>query len=73
MKNCGERKDELIIAALLSNPTVRAAAAVCGISETQIYSRLRKPAFKEKYDQARLELLQQSTGYLECMALFIRV
>ena len=65
MKNCGERKDELIIAALLSNPTVRAAAAVCGISETQIYDRLRKPAFKEKYDQARLELLQQSTGYLQ--------
>ena len=65
MGKSANRKDELIIAALLSNPTVRAAAAACGVSETQIYARLRQPAFKERYDRARLEVLQQSTAYLQ--------
>lgn len=61
------RKDELIIAALIGNPTVRAASAVCGISETQIYARLRQPAFREKYDAARREMLAQSTAYIQGM------
>lgn len=61
------RKDELVIAALISNPTVRAASAACGISETQIYARLRQPAFKQKYDAIRRELLAQSTAYIQGM------
>lgn len=61
------RKDELIIAALISNPTVRAAATACGVSETQIYARLRQPAFKQKYDAARRDLLAQSTAYTQGM------
>lgn len=65
MAKAADRKDELIISALISNPTVRAAAAACGVSETQIYSRLRQPAFKEKYDTARRGLLEQSTAYLQ--------
>lgn len=60
-----ERQDELIIAALLSNPTVRAAAAACGVCETKIYGRLRSKVFKDKYDTARRELLAQSTAYLQ--------
>ena len=65
MARSADRKDELIISALLSNPTVRAAAAACGVSETQIYARLRTAAFKEKYDNARRELLEQSTAYIQ--------
>lgn len=65
MAKATDRKDELIITALLSNPTVRAAAAACGMGETQVYARLRNPAFKERYDRARLETLQQSTAYLQ--------
>ena len=61
------RKDELVIAALISNPTVRAASAACGISETQIYARLRQPAFRQKYDATRRELLAQSTAYIQGM------
>ena len=60
-----DRKDELIISALIGSPTVKAASAACGVSETQIYARLRKPAFKEKYDTARRELLEQSTAYIQ--------
>lgn len=65
MAKATDRKDELIITALLSNPTVRAAAAACGMGETQVYARLRNPAFKARYDRARLETLQQSTAYLQ--------
>lgn len=65
MARAAERKDELIISALISNPTVRAAAAVCGISEKQIHTRLRQPAFRAKYDAARRELLEQSTAYIQ--------
>ena len=47
MSNASERKDELILAALLINPTVRAASQACGVSESQIYARLRNDAFKK--------------------------
>ena len=59
------RKDEALIAALLSNPTVRAAAKAVGRSETQVYARLRDPDFKSRYDSARHELLERSTAALQ--------
>lgn len=65
MAKAAERKDELIISALLSNPTVKKAAAICKVSEAQIYARLRNAEFKAKYDRARRELLAQSTAYLQ--------
>lgn len=65
MAKAADRKDELIISALISNPTVRAAAAICKVSEAQIYARLRNAEFKAKYDRARRELLAQSTAYLQ--------
>lgn len=67
MGRAADRKDERIIAALISNPTVKAAAAACGTSETQIYARLRTPAFKRKYDAARREMLAQCTAYIQGM------
>lgn len=67
MARAADRKDELILAALLSNPTVRAAATACCVSETQIYARLRTPAFKERYDNARRELLAQSTTFVQSL------
>lgn len=65
MAKTADRQDELIIAALLSNSTVRAAATACGISEKRIYTRLRDKAFKEKYDLARRDLLEQSTTFIQ--------
>lgn len=58
-------KDEAIIAALLSNATVRAASAACGVSERVIYTRLKEPEFKARYDKARLELLEQHSNRLQ--------
>ncbi len=65
MADAAKRKDELIISALLSNPTVRAASTACGVSETQIYDRLRNDTFKIRYDKARQELLRQNTAALQ--------
>ena len=65
MARSAERKDALIISALICNPTVKAAAAACKVSETQIYARLRNPEFNKKYDAARREILQQNAAYIQ--------
>ena len=65
MSRARERKDEILITALIGNSTVRKAAAACGMSESYIYGRLRDKAFKEKYDNARREMLAQSTAYTQ--------
>lgn len=67
MATAAERKDELIISALISNPTVRAAAAACDVSEAQIYKKLRDKGFRNKYDQARRDLLDHSTAYIQSL------
>lgn len=59
------RKDELIISALISNSSLRAASVACGVSETQIRKRLRDVEFKERYSQERRELLRQNTTALQ--------
>lgn len=59
------KNDELIISALISTSTTRAAAAACGVSESVIYSRLKNPEFREKYDRARREVLIQSASALQ--------
>lgn len=60
-----DRKDDLVLAALLANPTIKAASQACGVSEKQIRVRLGQPAFKKKYDTARRELLEQTTAYVQ--------
>jgi len=58
-------KDEAFIAALLSTATIKAASAACGVSERVIYTRLKEPAFKAKYDKARLDMLEQHSNRLQ--------
>lgn len=60
-----QTKDELIITALVSNPTIKTAALACGVSESLIYRKLRDPPFREKYDKARLEMLERNTAALQ--------
>ena len=58
-------KDETILSALVSNTTIRAASAACGVSETQIYARLKNPEFKQKYDKLRIDLLERNTAQIQ--------
>lgn len=58
-------RDEAVIEALMTSPSIRKASAKCGLSESAIYQRLRKPEFIKKYDHARLELLQRNRDRLQ--------
>lgn len=65
MGTAAERKNERIIAALISTPTVKAASEACGVSTRQIYKRLEEPEFRAAYDKARHDLLDKSTAALQ--------
>lgn len=58
-------RDEKVIQALLTHPTKRKAAEACGISEAALYARMKKTAFKEKYDRARLDELKENSNRLQ--------
>lgn len=57
--------DEIIIAALLSCPTLEAAATQCGISVRQLYERRQNPDFVQKLTEAQTEALATTTRYLQ--------
>ena len=57
--------DEIIIAALLSCPTLEAAATQCGISVRQLYERRQNPDFVRKLTEAQTEALATTTRYLQ--------
>lgn len=58
------RKMESAIAALLSQPTLAAAAAECKISESTLRRWLEMPVFAERYRAARSYILQAATNLL---------
>lgn len=60
-----KNNDDRIIAALLSNSTVREAAEVAGVSERTIYSRLKEKEFKASLEKARRELWKGHTQALQ--------
>ena len=53
--------DEKIIAALLTQDSVRDAAKSLSISEKTIYERLRKPPFIQMYRDAKTSMLKRAT------------
>ena len=59
------RKQEALIAALLTEPTYAKAAAKTGISESTVYKWLRQPAFREAYRRARREIIENAIGRLQ--------
>ena len=56
--------DEKVLSALITAPNIRTASKICGLSESGIYARLRKPQFKALYDTRRLMLLDDCYGQL---------
>jgi hypothetical protein len=59
------RKQEVLIAALLTEPTHAAAAARAGVSEATLGRWLRMPAFQAAYRQARRELVEAAVGRIQ--------
>jgi hypothetical protein len=62
------RLDELLVAALLTKPTVSAAARAVGISSRTAQSRMRDPEFEEKFREAKVRLVNQTTSLLTANA-----
>lgn len=59
------KKDEKIITALLSFPTIREAADSLEMSESTIYNYLKDESFRAKLNETKSRLLKQTTGYLQ--------
>lgn len=57
--------DNQLISALLSCPTIKLASESVGLSEQAVYSRLRKPDFREKLQNARTTQFQVVSSKLE--------
>lgn len=60
-----QSKKELVLNALLTNPTIRQAAESVGVSESTVYNYLKKPEFAEEFAKAKADMLRQTTGYLQ--------
>jgi hypothetical protein len=56
--------DESIVSALLSNGTIKAAAASLGISDRTIYDRMSRSEFLEVYKSAKADIVRQAVKTL---------
>jgi hypothetical protein len=59
------RKREQAIAALLSEPTVQAAAPKAGVSLSTLKRWLKEPGFRAAYRRARRELVEGAVGRMQ--------
>jgi len=59
------RKQEQLIAALLSHPTVEAAAKAIGIADTTAARWMKAPEFQAAYREVRREAMRQTTARLQ--------
>ncbi len=57
--------DNQLISALLTHATIKQASDEVGLSEQSVYSRLRKPDFREKLQVARDNQFQVISNKLE--------
>lgn len=72
MKGHGEkvtRKQEVVIAALLAEPTLNAAAAKCGVSESTLWRWMQTPHFQTAYRAARRAVVDGAIGALQQAAI----
>lgn len=57
--------NEVIISSLLSEGSIKAAAAALGCKEQTIYTRMKQPDFQKLYAEARAELMKSATAKLQ--------
>lgn len=65
MNNRRSLTDEEIIAALIEQGTIKAAAASLGCTVKTLYARMKKPAFKDLYAQAKGEFIKTAAAKLQ--------
>ena len=59
------RKQELAIAALVSEPSIGKAAAKAGIAKKTLWRWLQRNAFREAYRKAKMELVRHAMAQLQ--------
>jgi hypothetical protein len=59
------RREEVAIAALLSEPTISAAATRAGISESTLLRWMQDPSFRDQYRASRRAVVEGATGRLQ--------
>lgn len=57
--------NEIVISALLTEPTISKAAEKCGLSQRQIYERMKEGGFKQEYRQAKRSVLESVANTLQ--------
>ena len=60
-----DRKQEQAILALLTHPTIPAAAAACGVADKTLWRWMQVPAFRDHYRLARRQVLEGAIGTLQ--------
>lgn len=58
-------KEEIILNALLTYPSIREASAATGIPEPTIYLKLRDENFKMRYNEAKKQILDNTVTFLQ--------
>lgn len=57
--------NEIVISALLTEPTIGKAAEKCKLSERQIFERMKQPSFRQEYNRAKRQILESATNALQ--------
>src|SRR4051794_26526076 len=68
--NGGRRsqREEAALVALLSEPTIAAAATQAGIGESTLLRWMAEPEFKARYRAARRQVVESAIGRLQAVA-----
>lgn len=61
------RLQELAIVNLLTQPTITDAAQNTGVNERTLYRWMKEEEFREKYDNARKQMVNQALVYLQSL------
>jgi type II secretory pathway component PulF len=65
MPQTGRRNvDHNLLTALACGATVEAAARSAGVSESTVYRRLRQPAFRQRLQEVRADMVQRTSAML---------
>jgi hypothetical protein len=67
-KEYRRKEDVALVLALACGATVEAAAHQCELSDRTVYRRLEDPAFRNRVQEARAEIVQRSAGMLTAAA-----
>jgi hypothetical protein len=59
------QREDAALAALLSEPTIEAAATKAGISEPTLWRWLAEPSFKSRYRDARRQVVEHAISGLQ--------